>query len=69
MVNDLAALAEERGIEPAPEQLEKSKRDMKKYMKALVASSIVSRDCFYRVMNEGDNEFKKAVETLKNIGQ
>lgn len=67
VMNDLVAYAEEKGIEPAPEQLKRSMQDMKKYMKALVASSIISRDCFYRVMNEGDEEFLKAVETLKSM--
>lgn len=65
MVDGLVALASERGIELKEDELERSREDLCLYMKALVASSIVSRDCFYRVMNSQSPEFQAALEALR----
>lgn len=65
--NSLVKEAKEKGIEPDAKGFENSRKDMEIYMKALVASAIVSRDSFYRVMNtSGDETFAKAMEVLKN---
>lgn len=66
MVDGLVALASERGIELNEEELERSREDLCLYMKALVAGSIVSRDCFYRVMNSRSPEFQAALEALRD---
>lgn len=65
MVDGLVALASERGIELKEDELERSREDLCLYMKALVASSVVSRDCFYRVMNSQSPEFQAALEALR----
>ena len=65
MVDGLVALASERGIELKEDELERSREDLCQYMKALAASSIVSRDCFYRVMNSRSPEFQAALEALR----
>ena len=65
MVDGLVALASERGIELKEDELERSREDLCLYMKALAASSIVSRDCFYRVMNSRSPEFQAALEALR----
>ena len=65
MVEGLVALATERGIGLKEEELERSKEDLCLYMKALAASSIVSRECFYRVMNSRSPEFQAALEALR----
>ena len=65
MVDGLVALASERGIELKEDELERSREDLCLYMKALAASSIVSRDCFYRVMNSQSPEFQAALEALR----
>ncbi len=65
--NSLIQYAKERGIEPNIEEIEKSKRQIKIYMKSLAASSIVGRETFYKVVNEENNPmFDKAIETLDN---
>lgn len=65
MIGELVALAEERGVALDEAGLERSREDLRRYMKALAASSIVSRDCFYRVMNSGSPEFQAALEALR----
>ena len=65
MLDGLVALASERGVELNEEELERSREDLCLYMKALAASSIVSHDCFYRVMNSRSPEFQAALEALR----
>ena len=65
MIDSLVALAGERGIAPDPEGLARSREDLSVYMKALAASSIFSRDCFYRIMNARSPEFQAALEALR----
>ena len=65
MIDSLVALAGERGIAPDPEGLARSREDLSVYMKALAASSIFSRDCFYRIMNARSSEFQAALEALR----
>ena len=60
-----SAWTSERGIELKEDELERSREDLCLYMKALAASSIVSRDCFYRVMNSRSPEFQAALEALR----
>lgn len=64
MLDGLLALAEERGVKLEGEDLERSRKDLTLYMKALAAGSIVSRDSFYRVMNSESPEFQAALEAL-----
>ena len=69
MLDGLVALASERGIELNEEELERSREDLCLYMKALAASSIVSRECFYRVMNSRSPEFQAALEALRETSR
>ena len=65
MLDGLVSLASGRGVEFDKEGFERSREDLCLYMKALAASSIVSRDCFYRVMNSSSPEFQAALEALR----
>lgn len=67
LMDGLVALAEEKGIKPAPEQLEKSRIEIENYMKALIASSLYNRGAFYRVLNDSSPEFDAAMEALKSM--
>ena len=69
MIDSLVALAGERGIAPDPDGLARSKEDLFVYMKALAASSLFSRDCFYRVMNTHSPEFQAALEALQEASR
>ena len=65
MLDSLVSLASDRGVEPNVKELERSRADLCRYMKALAASSVISRDCFYRVMNAGSPDFQAALEALR----
>lgn len=67
LMDGLVALAEEKGIKPALEQLEKSRIEIENYMKALIASSLYDRGAFYRVLNDSSPEFDAAMEALKSM--
>ncbi len=67
MFNGLVDAAKKKGIEPDEAQIAISKNVLKIYMKALVASSIVGRDAFYRILHKYDDPvFIKTMEVLKN---
>ena len=61
MKQGLIDLASERGIEYNEEMFRRSEKDLAKYMKALAASSLFERDCFYRIMNQGDPDYEEAL--------
>lgn len=61
MKQGLIDLASERGIEYNEEMFRRSEKDLVKYMKALAASSLFERDCFYRIMNQGDSDYEEAL--------
>lgn len=67
LMDGLVALAEEKGIKPAPEQLEKSRIEIENYIKALIASSLYDRGAFYRVLNDSSPEFDAAMGALKSM--
>ena len=67
LMDGLVALAQEKGIEPAPEQFEKSRMEIESYMRALIASSLYDRGAFYRVLNDSSPEFEAAMEALKSM--
>ena len=64
MISELVALAQEKGIEPAPEQFEKSRMEIESYMRALIASSLYDRSTFYKILNQSSPEFKAAMDAL-----
>ncbi len=65
MLEELLDLASSRGVERVDADLERSREDLLNYMKALTASSLYSRDCFYRVMNSRAPEYQAALEALE----
>lgn len=67
MITDLADYGRSNGIEPDEEELARSAADLGRYMKALAAGSLFSSEYFYRVMNEGDRDFEKALEVLLSL--
>lgn len=64
MLDGLFEVAESRGIRLDGDEMARSRNDLVLYMKALAAGSVVSRDCFYRVMNSESPEFQAALEAL-----
>lgn len=66
MMQGLIDLASERGIEYDEEMFKRSESDLSKYMKALAASSLFERGCFYRIMNQGEPDFEEALKLAKD---
>lgn len=61
----LISLAQSREVEIVPEQLEKSRDQLTKYMKALAASAVFGKDAFYMVIQEGTPELETALKILE----
>lgn len=67
MLEGLAALGTERGVEADRPALEASAPLMRVQLKALVAQRLFDTGAFYRVMNAGRGDaFRRAVELLSN---
>jgi carboxyl-terminal processing protease len=65
MLDELASLAQSRGVEPDKAGLEQSRELLATYIKALVAARVWSSGDFYRVMNtRRDAVYGKALEVL-----
>ena len=59
--------AKTKGIEPKGGEIEKSKSDMKLYMKALLSRHIFDSDTYYKVMNSDKNDMlNKAIDVINN---
>lgn len=64
MKNGLIVLASGKGIKYDEAGFLRSEKDLCRYMKALAASALYSRDCFYKVMNEEDADFATALRII-----
>lgn len=64
--NGLIDFAKDKGIQPDNDQIQTSKKEIILYMRALAASSIYSRDSFYRIVNSNSHEIVKAIEVIDN---
>jgi len=64
LLEGLLEMAQEKGLERVPEQIEGSRPLLARYMKALAASAIYGKDAFYRVMYQDSAEMQKALEVL-----
>lgn len=65
--DDLIALAKKRGIEPDTEQFEISRSAIDRYIRALISGTLYGHDSFYKVMNSGDPEILKAIQSLQSL--
>ena len=65
MMADLVALGHKREIDPDPEGLDRSDKELRNYVKALLAGRLWEDGDFYRVMNRADKaDIAKALEVL-----
>jgi len=61
----LLKIAADKGVEIIQEQVDISREQLTKYMKALAASAVFGRDAFYKVMYEGTPEIMTALEQVR----
>lgn len=65
MLEKLTDYAAGKGVAFVEKDFLKSKDDIRNYMKALIASSLYSRECFYRVMNSyKDGAYSEALKIV-----
>lgn len=65
IINEVVNLAETKGIKPNPAQLKTSEKEIKTYIKALMAGNLFSRDNFYKVINGDEPIMLKAVDIME----
>jgi carboxyl-terminal processing protease len=66
MISEIAENGVKEGIEKDEESMAFTKNDLKKQIKALLASSLYSRDDFFRVFYKDDEAVLEALKILKN---
>lgn len=64
LLEGLFDMAQEKGLERVPDQIEVSRTLLARYMRALAASAIYGKDAFYKVMYKDSAEMRKALEVL-----
>lgn len=69
MIKDLVQLAKNEGIDPDPEGIKSSGKQVKLILKGLIARDIWDMSEFYQVVNKVDPGFKKAVQILQDSEQ
>ena len=65
-VQELIDFATEKGIEPDEEDLNTSSDLINRSLKGLIARNLFESGAYYQIVNDYDNTFNKAVETLKD---
>ena len=66
MIEELNILAEKDKVTVKPEELEKSKGDIKLQIKALIARDLWDTSEYFEVINPSYDDFNKAVELIKD---
>ena len=66
MLEEIIAIAAEKGIERNDEEIAHSKRIIQMNFKALMATNLWTSTEFYRVINSSDNAFNKALEVMED---
>ena len=65
-VDEFVAFAKEKGVEPNPEQLAKSKPLLLRLVNAYIVRNILNDEGFFPLFERDDDITKKAVEMIKN---
>lgn len=66
MISDLVAMGVKEGIEPEPEQCEKSMPLFKMIIKGLIGRDVYNNETYFKVYNTYDPIFKSALETINS---
>lgn len=64
--DNLVQTADKEGVKPNPEQLETSREYLRVLIKALMARDLWGQDAYFRVANEINPIYRKALEAFKN---
>jgi carboxyl-terminal processing protease len=66
MFNEMVAFGAKNGVPADEKGIEISGDHIKQYMKALVARNLFDESAYFKIINEGDNVYEKAIEVLNN---
>jgi carboxyl-terminal processing protease len=66
MMNDFYTLAEKKGVKKDDEALLRSGAFIKAQLKALIARDLWNSSAYFNIINDMDETFKKAVESIKD---
>lgn len=64
--SELLEYAKKNGIEPAPEDIEKSKMLISVQLKGLIARDLWNTSEYFEIVNESDETFKTAIKIISN---
>jgi carboxyl-terminal processing protease len=66
LFGEMVAFAEKKGIPADNEGIKISGNFLKQYMKALIARGLFDYSAYFKIINEGDHTYEKAIEVLDN---
>jgi carboxyl-terminal processing protease len=66
IIQELLEYSDNEGFKPDVKELETSKDRIKLFIKAYIARDLWSSSEFYRIVNDNDDKFLKALEVLEN---
>jgi carboxyl-terminal processing protease len=66
LFGEMVAYGEKNGVPADKEGIKISGKYIKQYMKALIARHLFDYSSYFRILNEGDNVYEKAIEVLDN---
>jgi carboxyl-terminal processing protease len=66
LFGEMVAFAENKGVPADNEGIKISGDFLKQYMKALIARNLFDYSAYFKIINEGDHTYEKAIEVLGN---
>jgi carboxyl-terminal processing protease len=66
LFNEMVAFGEKEGVRKDEKGIKVSGGYIKQYMKALIARNLFDYSAYFKIINEGDNVYEKAIEVLNN---
>jgi carboxyl-terminal processing protease len=66
LFNEMVAFGEKEGVLKDENGIKISGNYIKQYMKALIARNLFDDSAYFKIINEGDNVYEKAIEVLNN---
>jgi carboxyl-terminal processing protease len=66
LFNEMVAFGEKEGVRRDEKGIKVSGDYIKQYMKALIARNLFDESAYFKIINEGDNIYEKAIEVMDN---
>jgi carboxyl-terminal processing protease len=66
LFNEMVAFGEKNGVPADEKGIKISGNFIKQYMKALIARNLFDFSAYFKIINEGDHTYEKAIEVLDN---